>query len=150
MNNKNGCVIIDSDIWASVLKRDQFSYQGRLLPLHNDPVPNVKHVFLWLHPTRGVQLVYITDILQCVWRKCSWDGRTMADIAGVPNGGFHMAGQGLQFSFNWQAEEDNIKPIFFEPLNGSNRWYRAVSETHDSARNPPGLNRWHVVIYRFK
>ena len=70
MNNEKGYLLILKMARTAPLTRDMFSYQNRHLELERDPHPNVKHAFLWMHPKRGVQIVFVTQLMTCIWKKC--------------------------------------------------------------------------------
>ena len=149
MNNGKGYLLILKMARDAPMTRDMFSYQNRHLDLELDPQPNVKHAFLWLHPKRGVQIVFVTQALTCIWKRMHFNGRSMSIVVGAENGVFAVVGDDkLFFCFHWEGEEELAKPITFSPLDADKRWWRTVGD-NDIKTEVKDLASYHVVIYRF-
>ena len=95
INNDKGYVLILKTESSERLKRNMFSYQNRHLDLEVNPTPGIKHAFLWLHPKRGVQIVFVTERLSCIWKKMHFNGRSMSVVEGAENGIFALVANDL-------------------------------------------------------
>ena len=153
--NPAGGALIGADQMTALLTRDAFRMHGRALPLTTDPDgQNIKHVFLWLHPGRGVQLVYINTDLKCIWRSINHDAGIMDDRCGEPNGlfSYNPATNKLYFIFHWRADDDKAQGVQFRCIEEHSRWYRAEG---DGARelDPSDLGAlasYHILVYQFQ
>ena len=152
----DGSVLLEEEHVNRQILMTDFAMHGRHLPVEvNPPGIDVKHVFLWLHPKRDVQLVYVLrGSMQCVWRAVKFDGGMFSDITGVPNGVFSY--DTIQdkpyFIFHWRGEEEAAKPVRMKPLVTCPGWYRAEGDG-ETVLDPDALQTlksWHILAYKLQ
>ena len=151
-----GSVLLEEEHINRRIQVGDFAMHGRHLPLEVLPLGmTVKHIWLWLHPKRDVQVVYVIEgSMQCVWRAVKYDGGMFTDMIGVPNGVFSYDTNldKPYFSFNWKGEEEHSKPVRMKPLLTCPGWYRAEGngETILDPDAFQSLKDWHILAYRLR
>ena len=151
-----GSVLLEEEHINRRIPVGDFAMHGRHLPLEVlPPGMNIKHIWLWLHPKRDVQVVYVLEgSMKCVWRLVKYDGGVSTDMIGVPNGVFSY--DSIQdkpyFNFHWRGEEERSQPVRMKPLLTCPGWYRAEGngETILDPDALQSLKDWHILAYRLQ